>query len=209
MNSDVVLKLGGSLIDCVSNLINKINEHAKKENRSVLIVPGGAVFANNIRTFQATAGISDEAAHWMAVLAMEQYAYYLADRTGISFSEDLESKNTGVNILLPYQLLHKINSGLDHSWDVTSDTISAWVARKSGRSLIKVTDVDGIYIDGDLLSQVNAADLIDRDATCVDKGLPSFLVEHNMDCMVVNGKYPSRVLAAMDGDTTVGTLISG
>jgi len=27
--------------------------------------------------------------------------------------------------------------------------------------------------------------------------------------MVVNGKYPGRVLAALDGDTTVGTLISG
>ena len=209
MNSDVVLKLGGSLIDCVSILINKIDEHAKGENRSVLIVPGGAVFANNIRIFQAASGISDEAAHWMAVLAMEQYAYYLADRTGISFSEDLENKNIGVNVLLPYQLLRKINSGLDHSWNVTSDTISAWVAHKIGRRLIKVTDVDGIYIDGDLLSQVNAAELVDREATCVDKGLPSFLVEHNMDCMVVNGKYPGCVLAALDGDTTVGTLISG
>lgn len=209
MDAHAVLKVGGSLMDCVSILINTIDAHARHEGCSVLIVPGGAVFADTIRMFQATTGISDKAAHWMAVLAMEQYAYFLADRTGAPCSDDPGSGQPGATVLLPYRLLRRIDSGLEHAWDVTSDTISAWVARRSGRRLIKVTDVDGIYKEGDLVPRINAADLVDGEATCVDRGLPLFLIRHTMDCMIVNGHYPDRVVAALNGDTSVGTLISG
>ncbi|MDF1558317.1 MAG: amino acid kinase [ANME-2 cluster archaeon] len=204
-----VIKLGGSLKDCAPHLIRQINDRARQKHIPVLIVPGGGVFADTVRNFQQVSGTSEDAAHWMAVLAMEQYAYFLADRSGCPLTTILEPLEPGVNILLPYRLLQQDDSGLAHSWDVTSDTISAWVARQTGARLIKATDVDGIYFFGELVPQVHASDLEEREETCVDRGLPAFLVRNGMDCLVVNGRYPERVLSALEGDIDSGTQIIG
>lgn len=206
---NVVIKLGGSLMDCAASLIRQIDEQARRDGWSVLIVPGGAVFADNVRRFQQTSGISEDAAHWMAVLAMEQYAHYLAERSGAQLTGTLDMQGTGVNILLPYNILRGDDSGLEHSWDVTSDTISAWVAWNINGRLVKATDVDGVYMDGGLVPEIYAGDMVYGEETCVDRGLPAFLVEHEMDCLVVNGRYPQRVLEVLEGDETLGTLIYG
>ncbi|MDW7776451.1 MAG: amino acid kinase [Methanosarcinales archaeon] len=203
-----VIKLGGSLKDCAPRLIRQIDDRARQKHIPVLIVPGGGVFADTVRTFQEVSGTGEDAAHWMAVLAMEQYAYFLADRSGCPLSTTLDPLEPGVNILLPYRLLLQDDSGLAHSWDVTSDTISACFARKTGARLVKATDVDGIYLGGELVRQIYAGDL-DGEETCVDRGLPACLVRYRMDCMVVNGRYPERVLAAMEGDVNAGTQILG
>ncbi len=208
-NSRVVIKVGGSLMDCASPLIRKVNDITCRDLQSVLIIPGGAVFADNVRSFQEISGISGDAAHWMAILAMEQYAYYLSDISGVPLTNDLEMHEPGVNILLPYTILRKDDSGLEHSWDVTSDTISAWVAQRTGSMLVKVTDVDGIYLDGELVQHIYAGDLAGSEETCVDKGLPDFLMTHGMDCMVMNGRYFDRVIEALKGGVTGGTLIYG
>jgi hypothetical protein len=208
-NSRVVIKLGGSLMDCASPLIRKVNDIACQDLQSVLIIPGGAVFADNVRGFQEISGISGDAAHWMAILAMEQYAYYLSDISGVPLTNDLEIHEPGVNILLPYTILRKDDSGLEHSWDVTSDTISAWVAQRTGSMLVKATDVDGIYLDGKLVQQIYAGDLAGSEETCVDKGLSAFLMTHGMDCMVLNGRYFDRVIEALNGGVPWGTLIYG
>ncbi|NOR16782.1 amino acid kinase, partial [candidate division WOR-3 bacterium] len=92
-------------MDCASSLIRKINNIACQNLQSVLIIPGGAVFADNVRSFQETSCISGDAAHWMAILAMEQYAYYLSDISGLPLTNDLEIHEPGVNILLPYTIL--------------------------------------------------------------------------------------------------------
>ena len=39
--------------------------------------------ADLVREIFSRGDLSQEAAHWMAILAMEQYAYFLADGTGI------------------------------------------------------------------------------------------------------------------------------
>lgn len=207
--SRVVIKLGGSLMDSASSLIRKVNDITCHDLQSVLIIPGGAIFADNVRSLQETSGISEDAAHWMAILGMEQYAYYLSDISGLPLTNDLEIHQPGVNILLPYTILRNYDTGLEHSWDITSDTISAWVAQRTGSMLVKVTDVDGIYLDGELVQQIYAGDLAGGEETCVDKGLPAFLMTHGMDCMVINGRYYNRVIETLKGSVTGGTLIYG
>ena len=165
-------------MNCASSLIRRVNDITCQDSQSVLIIPGGAVFADNIRSFQEISGISGDAAHWMAILAMEQYAYYLSDISGVPLTNDLEIHEPGVNILLPYTILREDDSGLEHSWDVTSDTISAWFAQRTSSMLVKATDVDGIYLDGKLVQQIYAGDLAGSEETCVDKGLSAFLLAH-------------------------------
>jgi aspartokinase-like uncharacterized kinase len=150
--------------------------------------------------------MSADAAHWMAVLAMDEYAYYLSDQTEIALWEKLE-KVKGTRIALPYEILRK-NDELPHSWDVTSDTIAAWMAMKLKCPMIKATDVDGIMLNGSLIERIEASRLIGTE-TCVDRALPIFLIAHAMDAFVVNGRHAGRVEKAIMGEPTVGTAIIG
>lgn len=199
----IVVKLGGSLMRVSRTLIRKISEYSNGKGVQILIVPGGSVFADLVRKTD----VSQEAAHWMAVLAMEQYGHYLADGTDAKLTETLTLKGNGTFILLPYDLLKK-NDELPHSWDVTSDTIAAWVALKVGAlRFIKVTDVDGVYIDGELKPEINASELAGKE-TCVDRELPNFMVKNKMNCEIVNGNCPGRVIQAF-GSRVIGTIIKG
>ncbi|MHC1574775.1 MAG: hypothetical protein ACXQTY_03080 [Candidatus Methanogasteraceae archaeon] len=71
------------------------------------------MFADAVRTASNTYGISDEACHWMAVLAMDQYGHYLADGTDASRITDIRegSIRAGVSVLLVYDLLKRFDSG--------------------------------------------------------------------------------------------------
>lgn len=198
----IVIKLGGSLIHIARGLVKELVGYAESNSQKILIVPGGSIFADMVRKVNA----SQDAAHWMAVLAMEQYGYYLADGADVRLIEDLKIKDKGTYILLPYNLLKK-NDELPHSWDVTSDTIAAWVTKKLNGRFIKVTDVDGIYINGVLFQELDAAELIGKE-TCVDAQLPHFLIKNKMNCEIINGNYPGRVIKALKGKI-IGTVIKG
>lgn len=197
----IVVKLGGSLIHRARELVNEITEYSNATGEKILIVPGGGVFADTVRKMNA----SEEASHWMAILAMEQYGYYLGSGTEAKLTDSLKT-GEGVSILLPYALLKKKDE-LPHTWDVTSDTIGAWVALQLGARFIKATDVDGIYINGVLVNELEASELIGKE-TCVDAQLPHFLMKNKMNCEIINGNCPGRLTSALRGNLT-GTLIKG
>lgn len=198
----IVLKIGGSLFDSARGLLKRVAD----EGQDVLVVPGGGAFADKVREVYGTMTLSDDAAHWMALLAMDQYGYFLSDGTGIPLADTIKGK--GTRIALAYEILRK-DDALPHSWDVTSDTVAAWMAAKTKARLVKATDVDGVFRDGRLMTTIAAADLQSMGETCVDKALPGFLVEHGMDAFVVNGRCVPRVLAAVRGERTTGTIIKG
>jgi 5-(aminomethyl)-3-furanmethanol phosphate kinase len=198
----IVLKVGGSLFDSARELLKRV----ANDGRDVLVVPGGGAFADTVRDVYGAAKLSEDAAHWMALLAMDQYGYYLSDGTGIPLADTIEGE--GVRIALAYEILKK-DDALPHSWDVTSDTVAAWMAAKANARFVKATDVDGVFKDGRLIAAIAAADLRQMGETCVDNALPGFLIEHRMDAFVVNGRCVPRVLAAVRGEMTTGTTING
>ncbi|NJD51460.1 MAG: amino acid kinase [Candidatus Methanoperedens sp.] len=200
----ITIKLGGSLIHSAKRIIKDLIEYTNSTGETILIVPGGSIFADAVRKSNP----SQEAAHWMAILAMEQYGYYLADGTDTKLIDNLKIPGNGTYVLLPYNLL-KNNDELSHTWDVTSDTIAAWVALKLRARYIKVTDVDGIYLNGTLQNELKAEELINIE-TCVDAELPHFLMKNKMNCEIINGNCPGRVVnaLALKGNIT-GTLIKG
>jgi aspartokinase-like uncharacterized kinase len=197
----IVVKLGGSLIRRAREHVNEIIEYSIAEGGKILIVPGGSIFADTVRKVNA----SQETAHWMAVLAMEQYGYYIGSGTQARFIDSLDI-DEGVSILLPYALLKKKDE-LPHTWDVSSDTIAAWVALKLEARFIKATDVDGIYLNGVLEKELKASELVGKE-TCVDAQLPHFLMENKRNCEIVNGTCPGRLISALRGKAA-GTLIKG
>ncbi|HPX73114.1 MAG TPA: uridylate kinase, partial [Methanoregulaceae archaeon] len=128
-----MVKIGGSLMDAVDPLIRLF----KKRQLAVLIVPGGGRFATQVREM----GISGDPAHWMAIAAMEQMGWFIASRE-VNTVTSLRVPSR-VEVLLPYTLLRNTDP-LPHSWDVTSDTISAWIASSLSLPLILLKSVDGI-----------------------------------------------------------------
>jgi aspartokinase-like uncharacterized kinase len=198
----IVVKLGGSLIHRAKELVKEIVDHSDASGECILIVPGGSVFADTVRKVKASA----EASHWMAVLAMEQYGYYIADGSEAEIVDDIDIESEGTYIFLPYALLKKKDE-LPHTWDVTSDTIAAWVAHSLGARFIKLTDVDGIFLNGELKKELRAEELHGIE-TCVDGELPRYLIKNKMNCEILNGNCPGRLVNAFRG-TVPGTLIKG
>jgi len=198
----ILIKLGGSLIQSARTIVKDLIEYTNSTSETIIIVPGGSIFADTVRRVDP----GEESAHWMAVLAMEQYGYYLADGTGAEIIDSLEIPGKGTYILLPYRIL-KEKDELPHTWDVTSDTIAAWVALQLGGRFIKVTDVDGIYINGELQEELRADEIIGKD-TCVDAELPIFLMRNKINCEIINGNCSGRLINALKGNV-FGTFVKG
>jgi aspartokinase-like uncharacterized kinase len=153
----VILKLGGSLIEKSRDILRVLVDYARErdgdKNRdfTLVLIPGGGPFAETVRNISATMSIPDETAHWMAVLAMHQHGLFLAACIGggeaeiplVESVDENEIDRAGpICILLPYKIL-KQDDCLPHTWDVTSDTIAAFVANRLGeKRFIKLTDVD-------------------------------------------------------------------
>jgi len=206
-----VIKLGGSLIEHGRAIIRNLRDYAVANNLRLVIVPGGGPFAMAVRALADK--LSDEAAHWMAVLAMHQYGLFLANGNAefplIETLDDIIDSDGGVSILLPYKIL-KDDDRLPHTWDVTSDTIAAFIAYKLGeRCFIKLTNVDGVLdAEGRVIERVDIEEIVKKDNnTCIDNALPGFLSEHNMYCIIVNGRYPQRVKAILAGKNTCCTKL--
>ena len=98
-----VLKIGGSLFDKAPDILHGV----ESTGADVLVVPGGGRFADLVRKTYDEKSLSEDAAHWMAVLAMDEYAYYLSDKTGIELTPLLVKKK-GIRIVLPYEILRSV-----------------------------------------------------------------------------------------------------
>jgi aspartokinase-like uncharacterized kinase len=149
--TDVVVKVGGGLLAHPGALdeVARAIERAGRDGVRLLVVPGGGPFADAVRSADRMIPLAATAAHWMAILGMDQYAHLLASR--ISRSQLVQRpidimaayRAGSVPILAPFSWLHA-DDPLPHGWDVTSDSIAAWVATQLGASrLVLVKPVTG------------------------------------------------------------------
>jgi len=182
-----------------------------EEDYSFLVVPGGGPMADLVREIFSRGDLSQEAAHWMAILAMEQYAYFLADGTGIGLKSIIRRPlgNSNVEILLPYQALQKDDFGLGHNWDYTSDSVAMLVAARLSAPLIKATDVDGVILDGKVVEEVSSSSLLGFES-CIDQGTLTLLCGRLKEsCVwVMNGTDPETFAMSLKKGKG-GTVIKG
>ncbi|MDD1663106.1 MAG: uridylate kinase [Methanomicrobiales archaeon] len=188
----LVVKVGGSLFPEAGRIIAVLRE----SRRPLLLVPGGGPFARMVRSLQ----LPDDPAHWMATLAMDQFGWYLA-AGGLPVTHEI-SVPRGVEILLPYRVMRE-RDPLPHSWDVTSDTIAAWVASELGLGLLILKSVDGITRDGILVPRV----IEPFPCTEVDPCLIPFALAHGVRTTVLNGRAEGRIRDFLAGREVPGTVI--
>jgi aspartokinase-like uncharacterized kinase len=210
-----VVKLGGGLgrgagDDALRALCTTLGELG--ERHPLLVVPGGAAFADAVRDADRRFGLPATTSHHMAVLGMEQFGWLLSELIpGAERRADLARAWAGrATVLLPAALSL---DALPASWEVTSDSIAAWVAARVGAGrLVLVKAVDGLFAQwpagGDPIARMTVAELAQMRPAGVDEHLPTVLEGASFETWVISGRDPRRLTELLDRGTTVGTRIA-
>jgi len=160
----IVVKLGGSLYNSphLPHWLKLISDLSTKH--TIVIVPGGGPFADNVRKAQQCYKFDDSIAHHMAILAMAQFGLLLKgvlpESHSLYFPHNTIMPNpNSVSIWLPdASLLHQTE--LNHSWEVSSDSLALWLAQKLQAQqliLVKSCQVPNTYS----LASLTKAGIID------------------------------------------------
>jgi dihydroneopterin aldolase len=198
-----VVKIGGS---CASSLdLRRWTTAIAACAGRIAIVPGGGPFADAVRTAQPGMGFDDTAAHHMAMLGMEQFGRALASfDKRLSLADSTAALRRGLRenkipVWLPARMAIGA-SDVPPSWDVTSDSLAAWLAGKIGaRRLLLLKQVE--------LSRhpVHVNDLAARGI--VDKTFRHFLEASGVAAFILGPAHHMAVAAALCDDPSAGTPI--
>jgi 5-(aminomethyl)-3-furanmethanol phosphate kinase len=145
----VVIKLGGSLLASgkLKDCLDKIE--SDYQGRAAVLVPGGGMFAEQVRVAQHEWQFDDVIAHRMAILSMQQMALLFN-----AFKPQFTIVNTKVARLHNEKEFPCISiwspdrvqldtAGIPSSWDITSDSLAAWLAgRLEADELIVIKSVN-------------------------------------------------------------------
>jgi aspartokinase-like uncharacterized kinase len=219
MRLNTVVKVGGSL--CRGNglpaLCRELGTLGKRH--PLIVVPGGGEFADLVRKSYRRYDLGETAAHFMALLAMDQYGHLLnrlmeGSRLEREMTRARATAESGrAAIFLPSETLGRTDP-LPHSWDVTSDSIAAWTACElSCTRLVLVKDVDGLFPDRDsanIAAQIIGCMTVEelaRHGGGVDAYLSRLLKRARLETWLVNGLCPERVAQLLDSGHTTGTRI--
>jgi 5-(aminomethyl)-3-furanmethanol phosphate kinase len=188
----IVVKMGGSLCNRVPDLAAGLLTC----ERPMLIVPGGGIFADVVRKLR----VDDDSAHWMAIAAMDQYGWFIVSQ-GVMATTLLKVPDRPV-VFLPYCSMRQ-HDPLPHSWDVSSDSIAAWIADFLELDLLLLKSVDGIVENGNLIKQIKNPVKTD----VVDSFFIPFVLERKITTTIINGSRFDRVDKFLRGETVPGSRI--
>ena len=129
-----VVKLGGSLIQS-PYLQDWLTAIAKLGQGKVVIVPGGGLFADQVRVAQRCLQFNDLTAHKMALRAMEQFGLFLQSMEPCLIPANSETEindlliSKHIPIWFPYNMVAE-DTEIQANWDITSDSLALWLTEQ-------------------------------------------------------------------------------
>jgi aspartokinase-like uncharacterized kinase len=134
----IIYKFGGSLLDLpdLAARLRAVIEH-NPDSRPILVLGGGPT-ADVVREWDRIHHLDEESSHWLAIDAMRLNESFLqkilSESKIVSTRHEAHSvwRSSGIPILASGEFLRVEESTsrfpLPHNWDVTSDSIAAWIA---------------------------------------------------------------------------------
>ena len=151
-----VIKIGGSMLG-EPELANWLEILVKYGDGKVVIVPGGGLFADTVREAQQLTNINDAVAHKLALLAMDQFGLLMAGMNPAlaTASSELEIAERGWQhrgiVWLPSKMV-LADGSIPQNWQVTSDSLSAWLANKLGATQLMLVKSKSLIAYQEMLS---------------------------------------------------------
>jgi len=180
-----VIKLGGSLADSEAAAALMRGLSARRPGR-LIVVPGGGEFAETVRSAQRRHAFADRAAHHMALLAMHQSAIMLAALApGFAVAESpAEFESAWQREVTPVWAPARMAlaaTDLPASWDVTSDSLAAWLAARTGAARLVVVK------SGQVPEEMRGNAVALAAAGLVDACFPTLVADARFTWQVVSG----------------------
>ncbi len=160
-----VVKIGGSLSrdPLLEEWLRQLSDLG---GGRVVIVPGGGGFADQVREHQAVWRFDDVAAHNMAVLAMAQHALLMQGvcRNLVVAATDAQIRRAlhdgRAAVWAPLGMLRQ-EASLLTNWDVSSDSLAAWLANRLNAErlfVVKSCEIEA----GQSMAHYTAQGVLDR-----------------------------------------------
>ncbi len=161
-----VVKIGGSLLGS-PELEKWLEIFVKYSDGNIILVPGGGIFANAVREAQKLTKISDACAHKIAVLAMDQFGLVLANMNPLLATAKTEceiDERTWQHRAIVWLPSHMVlaDDRIPQSWDVTSDSLAAWLAKKLNATQLVLVKSDKPHESQLCLKQMTADGVVDE-----------------------------------------------
>jgi dihydroneopterin aldolase len=199
----MVVKLGGSY--AFSSALRSWIEVLVTCAGRVVVAPGGGPFAEAVRVAQPKMGFDDRAAHEMALLAMEQYGCALANlatslRPAASAAAIRRVLLAGGVPVWSATRMVRAAKDIPWSWDVTSDSLAAWLAGRIGaKRVLLVKHVEPPA--GRLRAAALVADGI------IDPAFPRFLRASGAQAFIAGPAGHAAAAIAMRNGAVAGAAI--
>jgi aspartokinase-like uncharacterized kinase len=145
-SSIAVYKIGGSLFD-LPDLFDRLTALFQVEQTRPLVVAGGGGAADLVREWDRLHRLGESRSHRLAIQSLSLGAAFLADGLDGRVVADRESAQAAWSAnQIPFLdvavfLENEVTAGaepLPASWDVTSDSIAAWIAERWPARLVLV-----------------------------------------------------------------------
>lgn len=153
----VVVKVGGSLYD-LPDLGARLRDWLASRPR-FLVVAGGGVAADAVRTLDEIHALGPTVSHWLALRACSVTAHFLAGLIGLPIVDVAGTANGVVDLFAFADADEVCPDRWPHSWDVTSDSMAVRVAHVAGaEELVLLKSCDFVGDDWDAAARTGVVD---------------------------------------------------
>ena len=211
----VIFKIGGKILENFEDLNSTISQltqlYDKGSIKKIILIPGGGSLANFIRKVYSELKFTEELGHWMGVISMNYNGIELGKKfpelDAIEDINRLKKLERTLGIFLPYRFLKEIDT-LPHSWDVTSDSITLFLAKELEiPHCFLIKDIDGILNKEDqVIKELTTAEYkkmkesgklsenksvggeLKNQSRPIDSYLLTLIDKWKITCVILNGK---------------------
>ncbi|MHA1933573.1 MAG: amino acid kinase family protein [Promethearchaeota archaeon] len=218
--TSVLFKIGGKILENFEDLNSTISQLTELFDRGrikkIILIPGGGSLVNFIRKVYSELKFTEELGHWMGIISMNYNGIELGKKfPELNIIEDInriKKLDRTLSIFLPYRFL-KETDRLPHSWDVTSDSITLFLAKELEiPHCFLIKDIDGILNkenqvikalttsefksmkESGKLSEIKSVEgELKHQSRPIDSYLLTLIDKWKKSCIILNGKSNKRI----------------